>query len=99
MSATNFGTYDQVGKKEDVSDVISNISPTKTPFQSSIKGDTVHNTLYQWQEDSLRAVQTNAQLEGFTASAENVTATTMRTNYTQILAKVFKVTGTGDVIQ
>ncbi|MEX3935072.1 hypothetical protein AB4Y32_25320 [Paraburkholderia phymatum] len=37
MSATAFKTYDQVGIKEDISDVISNISPTTTPFQSMIK--------------------------------------------------------------
>ena len=56
MSTTNFHTYDQVGIKEDISDVISNITPTNTPFQTLIKTEKVHNTLFQWQEDSLAAV-------------------------------------------
>ena len=52
-----FQTYEQVGIKEDISDVISNISPTKTPFQTSIGNEKITNTLFQWQTDALRAVQ------------------------------------------
>jgi hypothetical protein len=95
---TQFTSYDQVGKKEDVSDVISNISPTKVPFQTMIGSEKVTNTLFQWQEDSLRAVQVNAKVEGFTASDASLTATTMRNNYTQILEKTIKVSETADAI-
>lgn len=96
--ATFFKTYDQVGKKEDISDVISNISPTKTPFQSLLKSEKVNNTIYQWQEDSLATVADNAQVEGFTAADSDMTATTMRSNYTQIMAKTVNVSTTADVI-
>ena len=96
--ATFFKTYDQVGKKEDISDVISNISPTKTPFQSLIKTERVNNTLFQWQEDSLAAVADNAQIEGFTASDSNMTPTVMRSNYTQIMQKTVNVSATADVV-
>ena len=98
MSTAHMKTYDQVGKKEDVSDVISNITPTKTPFVSSIGTRKVSNTLFQWQEDSLRAVQANKNAEGFTASASNLDPTTMRSGYTQILQKTFVVSGTADAI-
>jgi len=91
-------TYDMVGIKEDVSDVISNISPTKTPFQSMIGSEKVHNKYFQWQEDDLRAVAANAKVEGFTAADSSRTPTTMRTNYTQILADVIKVSNTADVV-
>jgi hypothetical protein len=90
--------YDQVGIKEDVSDIISNISPTKTPFQSMIGSEKVKNKLFQWQEDSLRAVATNAQVEGFTASDATLVATVMRDNVTQILQETIKVTDTSDAI-
>lgn len=93
-----YSSYDQVGKKEDVSDVISNISPTKTPFQSMIGSEDVHNTLFQWQEDSLRDAAENAKVEGFTATATERTPTTMRTNYTQILSETFSVSGTADKV-
>lgn len=95
---THFKTYDQVGIKEDISDVISNISPTATPFQTLIKSEKVSNTLFQWQEDSLAAVTDNAEVEGFDASDDNMTPTTMRRNYTQIMSKVVKVAATADAV-
>lgn len=91
-----YKTYDQVGAKEDVSDIISNISPTRTPFISQIGTENVHNTLFQWQEDELRAVQANAQVEGFTATDATLSPTVMRNNYTQILEKTIKVSGSAD---
>lgn len=96
--ATQFKTYDQVGIKEDISDVITNISPTLTPFQSLLKSEKVANTVFGWQEDSLAAVADNAKLEGFTASDDDLTATTLRQNYTQIMAKVVNVTATSDTV-
>lgn len=95
---THFKTYDQVGKKEDVSDVISNITPTETPFQSLVGQDTVNNTLYQWQEDSLDAVSDNAQVEGADATDEEMSPTVMRSNVTQIFSKTIKVSGTSDAV-
>ena len=99
MSSTFFKTYDQVGIKEDISDVITNISPTKTPFQSLIKTEKVANRLFQWQEDSLNAIADNAQLEGFTASDSTLAATVMRSNYTQIMQKTVNVSATADTVR
>lgn len=96
--ATQFKTYDQVGKKEDISDVITNISPTLTPFQSLLKSEKVANTVFGWQEDSLASVADNAKVEGFTASDDDLTATTLRQNYTQIMAKTVNVTATSDAV-
>lgn len=93
-----FSTYDQVGKKEDVSDVISTITPTKVPFQTMIGNEKVTNTLFQWQEDELRAVTDNAKVEGFTAADATLAATTMRSNVTQIMEKTIKVSETADAI-
>lgn len=93
-----YQTYQQIGIKEDISDIISNISPTLTPFQSSIGKESVSNTLYQWQEDSLSSVAENAMVEGFTASDMTLTPTVMRSNYTQIQSKTIKVSATADAI-
>jgi hypothetical protein len=98
MSATAFKTYDQVGIKEDISDVISNISPTNTPFQTMVKTESVHNTLFQWQEDSLAAVGANAAVEGADASDSTLNATTMLSNYTQILTKTVRVSNSADTV-
>jgi Family of unknown function (DUF5309) len=92
-----FTSYDAVGLKEDVSDIITNISPTKTPFQSMIGREKISQKFFQWQEDSLRAAAVNAQLEGFDANFVTVNPTVMRTNITQILAEASQVSGTMDV--
>lgn len=94
-----YTTYDQIGLAEDVSDVISNISPTKTPFQSSIGSDKVSARIYEWQEDALRAVAVNAKVEGADATDTNRVATSMKSNVTQILSEAFKISQTADAVK
>ena len=48
-----FSTYDQVGKAEDMSDIIVNITPSDTPFFSLIKSEKIHARTYSYMEDSL----------------------------------------------
>lgn len=91
-----YTSYDIVGVKEDVSDIISNISPTKTPFQSSISGDKCTQKVFDWQEDTLRAVADNNQAEGFEAEDVALVPTTMRENVTQIMSETIKVAGSLD---
>jgi len=93
-----YQTYQEVGIKEDVSDIITNISPRKTPFLSSIGNEKVTQPLFQWQEDSLRSVQgtANAIVEGADASFITVAPTVMRNNYTQIFMEAVQVAGTAE---
>jgi len=93
-----YTAFETVGKKEDVSDIISTLTPTRTPFTSSIGTEKVNNVLFQWQEDSLAAVRVNAQVEGFTAADATLAPTQMRQNYTQILEKTIKTSGTVDAV-
>jgi hypothetical protein len=91
-------SYGLVQKKEDVSDIISNISPSKTPFTSLTGKETVHNWAFDWMEDILRASANNAQVEGFTATPTARTQPTMKENVTQIFQDTFEVTGTTDAV-
>lgn len=93
-----FQTYQQVGIKEDISDVIVNLSPRKTPFQSAIGNEKVTQPLFQWQEDSLRAVATNAAVEGADASFITVVPTVMRNNFTQIFTESVQVADRADIV-
>lgn len=86
-----YSSYETVGAKEDISNVISNISPTKTPFQSMIGTDKVTQKLFQWQEDSLRAVTDNGAAEGADGTDITATPTVLRNNVTQILTETIKV--------
>lgn len=93
-----YSTYDQTGKKEDVSDIISDITPTDTPFFSMIRSEKVSARTFEWLEDSLAAAANNAAIEGADASMATLTAATSRTNNTQILSKAFQVSATADAI-
>jgi len=84
-------TYDRVGIAEDVSDIITNIDPTATPFQTMIGTGKVTQPFYQWQEDDFRRVKVNAAVEGADGSATTRAATRMRANYTQILEETISV--------
>jgi hypothetical protein len=50
---STYTTYDQVGKKEDVSDIITDITPTDTPFFSMVKTEKISARTFEWLEDSL----------------------------------------------
>lgn len=94
--ATQFQTYDAQAIREELSDVIYDISPTDTPFMSSIAGKgSVANTYFEWQTDSLAAADgTNIAIEGAAVGDASTSATTRLGNYTQISKKVVEVSGT-----
>jgi hypothetical protein len=98
--ATNtFDTYDAVGIREDLQDVIYSISPTETPFMSAAAREQVKNTFHEWQTDSLAAAVTNnAVIEGDEATLDASTATSRIGNYTQIMDKTVVITGTQEAV-
>jgi len=90
-----YQTYTAIGMREDLSDVIYNISPTDTPFMSSIGKTKATAVLHEWQTDSLAAsVLTNYAVEGATASDATMSPTTRVGNRTQIAQKTIKISGT-----
>ena len=91
-----FDTYDSVGIREDLSNVIHNISPEETPFYSKAAKKAAKNTLVEWQTDSLRASAANAHIEGDTTTAEARAATTRLGNYTQIFKNAVVVSDSDD---
>ena len=91
-----FDSYDAVGIREDLRDVIYSISPEETPFLSKCKKTRASNTYHEWQTDSLRASTTNAHVEGDATSGEARTATTRLGNYTQIFKNAVVVPDTDE---
>lgn len=90
-----FSQYDAKGNREDLSDIIYDISPTETPFLSSIGKTKATSTKHEWQTDALAAaVSNNAVIEGDEATMDASTATTRVFNYTQISDKTATVSGT-----
>jgi len=93
-----FDTYDSVGIREDLSNVIYNVSPEETPLLSSIAKVKASSTLHEWQTDTLRDSAVNAHIEGDDTVAEARTATTRLQNSTQIFKNAVVTSGTDDVV-
>ena len=93
--ANTTSTYDAIGNREDLSDIIYDISPTQTPFISGISRNSATATSHEWQTDSLAtAVSNNAVIEGEDATTTAAIASVRLGNYTQISDKVPRVTRT-----
>ena len=94
-----FDTYDSVGEREDLSDVIYSISPTDTPFISSAAKTKATAVLHEWQTDSLAAAVTNnAVIEGDEATLDAVSPTSRLSNSSQIMDKTVVITGTQESV-
>lgn len=89
-----FSTYDANGIREDLSDIIYNVSPEETPLLSSIAKVKATNTRHEWQTDTLRSSAVNAHIDGDDTSAEARTATTRLGNYSQIFKNSVITSGT-----
>lgn len=96
-----FLTFSAKGIREDLTDVIWNISPTETPFATSVARGKAEQTFHEWQTDALAAADnTNAQLEGDDISSfDSVSATTRLGNYTQISRKTVVIADTEEVVR
>jgi len=92
-----FSTYESIGTREDLADVIYNIDPWETPVLSSLSSGSVSNTNYEWQTDDLAAPGANAVIEGEDATIAASGPTVRLGNYTQISTKTAQITGTQDV--
>ncbi len=93
--ADTFSSYDAIGNREDLANIIYDISPTETPFMSGIAKTTASATLHEWQTDSLAAASsTNAVIEGDDATTNAGTPSVRLNNQSQISDKVPRVTGT-----
>ena len=94
-----YSKYDAVGLREDLTDIIYNISPTDTPFMSSIAKSKATAVNHEWQLDSLAAASgTNAQIEGDEVSFSAPSSTTRRGNVTQIATKSVIISGTLEAV-
>ena len=97
--AGTFSSYDAIGNREDLTNLIYDVSPTDTPVLSALPRTKATATNHEWQTDSLAAASAaNAVIEGDDATTDTSTATTRLGNRTQILDKVAQVTGTQEAV-
>lgn len=92
--------YDEnsLGNREDLSDMIWDVSPTDTPGIQAIGKGKSTNTLHQWLTDTLSTGNANAQVEGEDVTHTNPADRVRLTNYTQIFRKDSAVTETQEQV-
>lgn len=94
-----FSTYQAKGIRENLADIIYNISPIDTPFMNNIGRETASNTYFEWQVDALASPNTsNAVVEGADSGGSSSTPTTRLGNYVQISSKDVTVSGTMEAV-
>ena len=91
-------TYATTGIREDLIDLITNISPVENMFTKMSGTGRARNTYHEWQTDALAAATANKHLEGEIASASAIIATARTGNYTQILTMDFSVSDTNEAV-
>jgi len=91
-------SYQQGGLREDLWDVISNISPMERPFTSNIDRITAKARTHEWLTDSLATASSNKQIEGDDTTFTTAVTVTKLANTCQILKKSFIVSGTLEAV-
>jgi len=92
-------TYDQAASiREELHDVISNISPMDRPFTANISQLKGKSTYTTWLKDSLAAAALNAQVDGDDATFATSVTVTKLGNYQQIHRKTFIVSGSLEAV-
>ena len=93
-NATALKTYDAVGNREDLTDIISTITRHETPLFSRFRKVGATATTHEWQTDALSTGNDNAAIEGYDFSFAIPAARSREANYTQIFTKTVEVSRT-----
>lgn len=92
--STALKTYDAIGDREDLTDVIATITLHDTPLFSGLEKVKAAATLHEWQTDTLATGSDNAQIEGADFSFAIPAARSRVNNRTQIFEKAIEVSET-----
>lgn len=99
MSSANFDRYDLgTNVREDLADMIYDISPTQTPFMNGIGRGTCSNTYFEWMTDALTGASVTQLVDGADAGSDQSAATTRIGNYCEIQGKVIRVSGRAEKV-
>ena len=89
-----FDSYDVVGDKEDLEDIIYDSSPIDTPFLTMCDRIEATSKKHEWQTDELADAAENAAVEGDVAAGTAIVPTVRPYNLTMISQDTIIVSGT-----
>lgn len=88
-------TYDNGSRREDLLELIGNVTPDETPLATMLKTSVAKNTLHEWTEDYITPPSSvTFAAEGAAATYSALTQPARRRNITAILTETFRVSGT-----
>lgn len=88
-------TYDAANRREDLLDIIGDVTPDDTPLATMLKTSTASNTLHEWLEDYITPpTSVTFSAEGAGATYTALVQPARRNNITAILTQTFRVSGT-----
>lgn len=100
VPTATFQAFQAIGNQEDLENLIYNIAPTETPFQSQAGRATAQAVFHEWQTDTLTAASaTNKAIEGDNPTNTSVVPTVRIGNYCQISTYAFQVSGTQQAVR
>lgn len=91
-------TYQTIGNREDLTDLVTTITLHDTPLFSTLKKVTAHGTYHEWQKDTLSTAADNAAIEGADYTFARPAVRTREGAYTQIFTKTLEVSDTQQAV-
>lgn len=94
-----YQTFTQTNIREDLSNLIFNVDPFKTPILNMTKKNKATQSNHEWDTDSLAAQNlSNAQVEGDDPTSQTLTPTARMGNYVQTSNKVVQLSGKSQAV-
>ena len=88
-------TYQDSARREDLLDIIGDVSPDDNPLSTMLATTEASQTNHEWLEDYIaRPTSVSSAVEGAAASYGDLTQPSRRNNITQIISQTFRVSGT-----
>lgn len=88
-------TYDDTVRREDLLDILTDVTPDETPVATLLGTTKASNTYHEWTEDYITPPTTVTYAsEGAAATYSALTQPSRRGNITAIITRTFRVTGT-----
>ncbi len=92
-------TYQDSARREDLLDLISDVSPDENPLSTMLGTTNAKGTYHEWLEDYIsRPSSVASSAEGGTTTYSDLTQPSRRGNFTHIIKQSFKVSGTESAV-
>lgn len=88
-------TYDDTVRREDLTDILTDVSPDTNPLMTMLGTNKASGTYHEFLEDYIsRPTSVSTSIEGAEATFSDLTQPSRRGNFTHIITKNYKVSGT-----